>query len=61
MYAEGQSLAKVGREFGVDAGTVRAPLREQGYGCGIGMTERPTQPEGDATARPHRGGARSAG
>jgi DNA-directed RNA polymerase specialized sigma24 family protein len=30
MYAQGQSLAKIGTQLGVDAGTVHARLREQG-------------------------------
>jgi transposase-like protein len=29
MYAQGQSLAKIGKQLGVDAGTVHARLREQ--------------------------------
>jgi DNA-binding CsgD family transcriptional regulator len=30
MYAQGQSLAKIGKALGVDAGTVHGRLREQG-------------------------------
>jgi len=30
LYAQGQSLAKIGKALGVDAGTVHARLRERG-------------------------------
>lgn len=30
LYAQGQSLAKIGKALGVDAGTVQGHLREQG-------------------------------
>ena len=30
LYAQGQSLAKIGKALGVDAGTIHVRLREQG-------------------------------